>query len=97
MENKMNELKKQVQDFYVNRLVNYGVSGYQRISNDWYLKNIPDELLECWYGEGVSFVGLIEDYKTDIDKMTYEELFHLFAMEKWLDSRLEKIFSKLHK
>lgn len=90
-----NVLKQKIRELYVNRLVNFGILSYQIISNDWYFQNLPDELLECWYGEGVSFVGLIDDYKKDINEMTEVELTHLYLMEDWLNRRLKKIFLQL--
>ncbi|MGQ7461169.1 hypothetical protein ACTGZQ_01205 [Streptococcus suis] len=88
-------LKQDISELRANRLINYGNTAYQRISHDWYFENVPDELLECWYGEGVSFVGLIDDYKKDINEMTEVELTHLYLMEDWLNRRLKKIFLQL--
>ena len=53
------DLKQKLRELHANRLVNYGNTAYQRISNDWHFEHVPTELRELWYGQDViSFMTL---------------------------------------
>lgn len=90
------DLKQKLRELRTNRLINYGNTAYQRITNDWHFENVPTELRELWYGQDdVSFMTLSIVYDPDIDFMSYHELFRWIIDEYCLIIRLQKIFSDL--
>lgn len=92
------DLKQTLRELRNYRLINYGNTTYQRISNDWNFDNVPTELWEIWYGQdSLSFITLSIQYNSDIDSISYNELVHWIDNERRLITRLEKIFSNLEK
>ena len=90
------DLKQKLRELHANRLINYGNTAYQRISNDWHFESVPAELGELWYGQDVvSFRTLSIAYDSDIDYMSHNELVHWIDNERCLIARLEKIFSDI--
>ncbi|MDU7038218.1 MAG: hypothetical protein E6346_02370 [Lactococcus lactis] len=90
------ELKQTLRDLNANRLINYGNTAYQRISNDNHFESVSSELLELWYGQDVlSFLTLSIAYDSDINFMSKNELIRWIENERCLIARLEKIFSDL--
>lgn len=91
------DLKKTLRDLRNNRLLEYGNTAYQRVSNDWFFKTVPTELNELWYGQnGLSFLTLSKTY-ANIDVMSENELLDLIDKERQINNRLEEIFSSLEK
>ena len=91
------DLKKTLRDLRNNRLLEYGNTAYQRVSNDWFFKTVPTELNELWYGQnGLSFLTLSKAY-ADIDVMSENELLDLIDKESQINNCLEEIFSNLDK
>lgn len=91
-------LKQMLRELRANRLMNYGNTAYQRISNDWHFENVPNELRELWYEQDVvSFITLSIVYDSDIDRMSHNELVRWIDNECSLIARLEKVFSNLGK
>jgi hypothetical protein len=91
-------LKQTLRKLYAFRLINYGNTAYQHITNDWHFENVPTELRELWYGQDVvSFITLSIAYDSDIDRMSHNELVRLIDNECSLITRLEKVFSNLEK
>lgn len=91
-------LKQALRELHANRLVNYGNTAYQRISNDWHFEHVPTELRELWYGQDViSFMTLSIAYDSDIDFMSHNELIRWIDNERCLIACLENIFSNLEK
>lgn len=91
-------LKQTLRKLYAFRLINYGNTAYQHITNDWHFENVPTELRELWYGQDVvSFITLSIAYNSDIDRMSHNELVRLIDNECSLITRLEKVFSNLEK
>ena len=91
-------LKQKLRELRANRLINYGNTAYQLISNDWHFENVPTELRELWYGQDVvSFITLSIAYDSGIDRMSHNELVRLIDNECSLIVRLEKVFSNLEK
>lgn len=91
------DLKKTLSDLRNNRLLEYGNTAYQRVSNDWFFKTVPTELNELWYGQnGLSFLTLSKTYAS-IDVMSENELLDLIDKERQINNRLEDIFSSLEK
>ncbi|MBK0348064.1 hypothetical protein JDW15_05320 [Aerococcaceae bacterium zg-ZJ1578] len=91
-------LKQQLRELRTNRLIRYGNTGYQRISQDWDFEHVPEELRKLWYGQNcLSFITLSIARESDIDVMSNEELVRWIENEKCLLERLEKIFSILNK
>lgn len=89
-------LKQTLRELRAYRLINYGNTAYQRISNDWHFENVPTELRELWYGQDVvSFITLSIAYDSDIDRMSHNELVRWIDNEQCLIPRLEKVFSNL--
>lgn len=80
----------------VEMLSKYGNTGYQKISKDIFLKNIPDELYELWYSQDkFSFrklVGLQE-----IQYLNNDELLKYYIQLITLIYRLEVIFNDIEK
>ena len=92
------ELKQTLRDLNANRLINYGNTAYQRISNDNHFESVPSELLELWYGQDVlSFLTLSIAYDSDINFMSKNELIRWIENERCLITRLDQIFSTLYK
>lgn len=90
------ELKQTLRDLNANRLINYGNTAYQRISNDNHFESVPTELSELWYGQDVlSFLTLSIAYDSDINFMSKNELIRWIENERCLITRLEQIFSTL--
>lgn len=90
------DLKQKLRELRTNRLINYGNTAYQRISNDWHFENVPTELRESWYSRDVlSFMTLSIVYDSHIDYMSHNELVHWIDNEQCLIARLEKVFSNL--
>ncbi|MDY4761178.1 hypothetical protein ACMZ62_00015 [Streptococcus pluranimalium] len=90
------DLKQKLRELRANRLINYGNTAYQHISNDWHFENVPTELRELWYGQDVvSFITLSIAYDSDIDQMSHNELVRWIDNERCLITRLEKVFSNL--
>ena len=90
------ELKQTLRDLNANRLINYGNTAYQRISNDNHFESVPSELFELWYGQDVlSFLTLSIAYDSDINFMSKNELIRWIENERCLITRLEQIFSTL--
>lgn len=91
-----NDLKREFRELRANRLINYGNTAYQRITNDWYFNNVPVELRDLWYGQDdLSFMTLSIDYDSDIERMSRNELIRFIDNERCLIARLKKIFSIL--
>lgn len=91
-------LKQKLRELRANRLINYGNTAYQRISNDWHFENVPIELRNLWYGQDVvSFITLSIAYDSNIDRMSNNELVRWIDNEYRLIARLEKIFSNLER
>lgn len=89
-------LKQKLRELRANRLINYGNTAYQRISNDSHFENVPAELRELWYEQDVvSFMTLSVAYDSDIDFMSHHELFRWIINEYCLIARLKKFFSDL--
>lgn len=89
-------LQQMLRELRANRLINYGKTAYQHISNDWHFENVPNELRVLWYSRDVlSFLTLSIVYDTDIDYMSHNELVRWIDNEQCLISRLEKVFSDL--
>lgn len=89
-------LKQKLRELRANRLINYGNTAYQRISNDWNFENVPNELRELWYSRDVlSFMTLSIVYDSNIDYMSHNELVYWIDNEQCLIARLEKVFSNL--
>lgn len=89
-------LKQTLRELRAYRLINYGNTAYQRISNDWHFENVPTELRELWYEQDVvSFITLSIAYDSDIDRMSHYELVRWIDNEQCLIARLEKVFSSL--
>lgn len=89
-------LKQTLRELRAYRLINYGNTAYQRISNDWHFENVSTELRELWYGQDVvSFITLSIAYDSDIDRMSHNELVRWIDNEQCLIARLEKVFSNL--
>ena len=89
-------LKQKLRELRANRLINYGNTAYQRISNDWHFENVPTELRNLWYGQDVvSFINLSIAYDSNIDRMSNNELVSWIDNECCLIARLKKIFSNL--
>ncbi|AIA69013.1 hypothetical protein AT52_00981 [Streptococcus equi subsp. zooepidemicus Sz35] len=92
------DLKQKLRELRANRLINYGNTAYQRVSNDWHFENVPTELRELWYSRDVvSFITLSIAYDSDIDQMSHNELVRWIDNECCLMARLENIFSNLEK
>ncbi|MBG9984452.1 hypothetical protein HYO62_06050 [Aerococcaceae bacterium DSM 111022] len=89
------DLKQKFLDLRTIRLRHYGNLAYQRLSNDWYFENVPDELWELWYSpDKDSFITLSKN-QSDIKYMSNDELICLIEKERHLISQVEKIFSSL--
>lgn len=89
-------LKQTLRELRAYRLINYGNTAYQRISNDWHFENVPTELRELWYGQDVvSFITLSIAFNSDIDQMSHNELVRWIDNEYCLIDRLEIVFSNL--
>lgn len=92
------DLKQKLRELHANRLINYGNTAYQRISNDWHFESVPTELREIWYRRDVpSFITLSIAYDSDIDYMSHDELVQRIDNEYRIITHLEKIFSNLEK
>jgi hypothetical protein len=92
------KLQKTLRDLRANRLIHFGNSAYQRVSNDWFFKTVPTELNELWYGQnGLSFLTLSIAHDSDIDRMSEDELIDRIDKERQINNRLEDIFSSLEK
>lgn len=89
----INNLKQTLRELRAKRLIDYGNTAYQHISNDWNFKYVPTELRELWY----SFMAPSMSYISVIDHMSHDELIHWIDIEKSLINRLEVIFSKIQK
>ena len=85
-------LKQTLRKLYAYRLINYGNTAYQHITNDWHFENVPTQLQDV-----VSFITLSIAYDSDIDFMSHHELVRRIDNEYYLIARLEKIFSDLRK
>ncbi|MFS9305683.1 hypothetical protein QM415_05765 [Streptococcus peroris] len=91
-------LKQTLRKLYAYRLINYGNTAYQHITNDWHFENVPTQLKELWHGQDVvSFITLSIAYDSDIDFMSHHELVRRIDNEYYLIARLEKIFSDLRR
>lgn len=92
--NMTDDLKKRLGELRLHRLDKYSNSGYQRFSNDWFLKRVPDELENIWSGSSeFSFKNL--NYDKEIDNMSDDELRFWIDKEERALAVLESIYSKI--
>lgn len=89
-------LQQMLRNMYYKRLIDYGNTAYQRVSNDWYFENVPLKLRELWYSQNsISFITLSIQYDSEIDNMSQDDLIRRINEENYLISCLEEEFKKL--
>ena len=78
----------------VDILSNFGNTGYQKISKDMFLKDIPNELYELWYSpDEFSFIRLID--LNNIQYLSNNELSEYYSQLIILKNKLEIIFNDI--
>ena len=78
----------------VDILSTFGNTGYQKISKDMFLKNIPDKLNEHWYSPNeFSFIRLID--LNNIQYLSNNELSEYYSQLIILKNKLEIIFNDI--
>lgn len=77
-------------------LANFGNSGYQKVSKDFNLYNIPKELYDLWYNSiNFSFLNLIDIHR--IKYFSNKELLEYYTQLVSLNTKLEVIFNNIEK
>ena len=78
----------------VDILSTFGNTGYQKISKDIFLRNIPDELYELWYSpDEFSFIRLFD--LNNIQYLSSNELSEYHSQLITLKNKLEIIFNDI--
>lgn len=78
----------------VDILANFGNSGYQKVSKDFHLYNIPKELYDLWYTSiDFSFLNLIDIHR--IKYFSNKELLEYYSQLVLLRTKLAVIFNNI--